>query len=264
MDGTLTVALAQVEGSTDPERNLETAHRYAEVAVQRGAHLLVFPEMFMGLPGSGRPPMHFVRQIGAEFFTQLGAVAKAWGIAMAAGGWEASPDPQLAYNTAVVLSPHGERLTTYRKLHLFDALNVRESDTMRPGDSPPSVVSIRGLRVGVTVCYDLRFPEIFRYLADQEAELVLVLSAWYQGSFKEDHWLTLLRARAIENTFYVAGCNLIGSAFCGRSSVFDPFGVCVASAAEGEDCVVANISITRVQSVRKKLPCLENRRRDVW
>ncbi len=263
MNGTLTVALAQVEGSGDVGRNLETARRLAHTARKRGADLLVFPEMFMGLPSQDHPPVRYVRETSVDFVGELAAVAKQFKIAVVAGVWEASPDPERVFNTAVFVDADGKVRAGYRKLHLFDALNVRESDTMVAGDALPPVVSLREVRVGLAICYDLRFPELFRSLADAGAELVLVPSAWYQGSMKEDHWLTLLRARAIENTFYTAGCNLIGKAFCGRSSVFDPFGVPVASATEGEDCLITSVSTERVRAVRAKLPSLRHRRKDL-
>ncbi|MEJ5366444.1 MAG: carbon-nitrogen hydrolase family protein [Desulfosoma sp.] len=264
MDVVVTLAVAQVEGSPDPARNLETARRHAQAAAEEGAKILVLPEMFMGLPSPGHPPVRLLRDTAVNFVDELARTAQSFGMSIVAGIWEPSPDPDRVYNTAVILGPEGETLAAYRKLHLFDALNVRESKTMVAGDQPPPVVSIHGLRVGLAICYDLRFPELFRYLADQGAEAVLVPSAWYQGSMKEDHWLTLLRARAIENTFYVAGCNLIGASFCGRSTIFDPFGVPVASAGEGEDLVSARISSQRVRSVRQKLPSLQNRRKDLF
>ena len=104
--------------------------------------------------------------------------------------------------------------------------------------------------------YDLRFPELFRYLALQGADLIIVPAAWYAGTLKEDHWLTLLRARAIENTCYVAGVNLTGPVFCGRSVVFDPFGVVVADAGENVKLLVAQLDPERVKEVRTKLPTL--------
>jgi len=264
MDVSLALALAQVEGNPDPARNLEKARRYAEMASENGAQILVFPEMFMALPSAGRPPAQIVRDTPVDFPAELGALAKAAHLTIVAGLWEPSAHPERVYNTAVLFGPDGAIRAKYRKLHLFDALSVRESDTMLPGDQRPPVVPVHGVRVGIAICYDLRFPEIFRNLADQGADVALVPSAWYQGSVKEDHWLTLLRARAIENTFYVAGCNLIGNAFCGRSSVFDPFGIPIASASEGEDCVLARIYSARIQSVREKLPSLQHRRKDIF
>ncbi|MEJ5348776.1 MAG: carbon-nitrogen hydrolase family protein [Desulfosoma sp.] len=264
MDVTLTIALAQVQGSSDPFQNLEKAHHLAARAAQSGTKLLVFPEMFMGLPKGDQTPVSLARHGYANFLKHLSSIAIDSGLNILAGIWEPSPDSHRAYNTAVLVDTQGKLLATYRKLHLFDALNVRESDTMKPGDAPPFVVSVEGFRVGVAICYDLRFPEVFRYLADQGAQLIVVPAGWYQGSVKEELWLTLLQARAVENTVYIAGCNLIGHAFCGRSTVFDPFGIPIATAIEGEDCIIAVVSSARLRAVREKLPCLENRRRDLF
>jgi deaminated glutathione amidase len=136
--------------------------------------------------------------------------------------WEKVPGHDKVYNVLAVFDPNGELATVYRKLHLFDALSVRESDRMLAGQAPPPVVSICGVKVGLAICYDIRFPELVRYLARQGAELLLVPAAWYAGPLKEDHWLTLLRARAIENTCYAAGAVLTGKSFIGRSAAFDP------------------------------------------
>jgi predicted amidohydrolase len=263
MTDAVTVALAQVEGRPDPAANLEMAGRLGKEAVRRGATLVVFPEMFMALPGKDRPPSLLARE-SATFLDGMARLARRLGAAVVFGLWEPSPDPERAYNTAAAVGPDGSLLSRYRKVHLFDALNVRESDTMAPGAAPPEVFSFRGVRMGVAICYDLRFPEIFRRLSNEGADLVIVPSAWYQGILKEDHWWTLLRARAIENTCYTAGCNLVGGAFCGRSAVFDPFGVPTASAGEGEDLILAEISPRRVAEVRRKLPALEHRRRDLF
>lgn len=264
MNDTLTVALAQVVGSGDPARNLEKARRFAHMACEKGAGLLVFPEMYMGLPSQDHPPVRFVREPSTDFVGELATIAANFQTAVVAGVWEPSPDPERVFNTAVFIDAQGRLKATYRKLHLFNAFAVRESDTMVPGDAPPPVVSLKGLRVGLALCYDLRFPELFRFLAEKGADLVLVPSAWYQGSMKEEHWLTLLRARAVENTYYTAGCNLIGKTFCGRSAVFDPFGVPVACATEDEDCLITLVSAERVRAVRAKLPSLRHRRKDLF
>ncbi len=264
MGTTLSIVLAQVEASVDPAANLEQAGRIARRAADAGADLVVFPEMFMGLPAADRPPAVIAAEDGGAFTEGLAAVAAATGLFVVSGGWEPGPDRRRAYNTARIVSPAGQTVASYRKLHLFDALNVRESDTMAPGDAPPPVVEVAGVRIGLAICYDLRFPELFRSLADRGARLVLVPSAWYQGPMKEVHWLTLLRARAIENAVYVAGCNLIGARFCGSSAVFDPFGVVLAGAGEAEALVQATVDIERLEAVRQKLPSLQHRRRDLF
>jgi deaminated glutathione amidase len=260
MKNEFVIAMAQVEPSPHPRANLEKARRMADRAAGRGADLLVFPEMFMGLPTPERPPARIAAEDGGEFFEGLTAVASAAGLFIAAGCWEAGPGSRRAYNVARIVSPQGQAVAAYRKVHLFDALSVRESDTMAPGDALPPVVEIAGIRVGVAICYDLRFPELFRLLALNGAQLVVVPSAWYQGPVKELHWTTLLQARAIENTLYVAGCNLVGASFCGRSALFDPFGIQAIGAGEEPALIIGAIDPERIRAVRKKLPSLENRR----
>lgn len=263
MQTNLTIALAQLEIVTDPAVNYSKAEIFARQASLQGADIIVFPEMFMGLPAPDRPPIKIVENDGGTFIERLKTLSSEMDLSITAGCWEDSQDSQRVYNTIYTIFPEGRTVATYRKIHLFDALSVSESDTMVPGNALPPVVEIAGFRIGFAICYDLRFPELFRYLSRQGAQLVIVPSAWYQGPMKEDHWLTLLRARAIENTFYVAGCNLIGPSFCGRSSLFDPFGVQLASAGEEETLLIGKINTDRIDVVRQKLPCLLNRRSDL-
>lgn len=260
----LNIALAQLENTVDPTSNLEKARRFARQAVSQGADMLIFPEMFMALAEPDTPLAKIVEKDNGSFVEGLKALAIETGLTITSGCWEASKSDAHVYNTSYTLSPDGNTLAAYRKVHLFDALNKRESDLVMPGDERPPVIDIAGLRVGFATCYDLRFPEMFRYLAGQGAQLIIMPSAWYQGSMKETHWLTLLAARAVENTIYVAGCNLIGPGFCGRSAVFDPFGVQLANAGEAETLLIEKISTERIDSVREKLPCLKNQRSDLF
>ena len=257
------VALAQVTASRQKAENLDRARRFVEEAAGSGALLVVFPEMFMALPSGERKPADLAEPLDGPFVGALREQAREFGVAIVAGIWEASEDPAKPYNTAVAIDARGRVAAAYRKLHLFDALNVRESATMRPGAAPPPVWELGGMKLGLAICYDLRFPELFRFLAEQGAELVILPSAWYAGSLKEDHWLTLLRARAIENTAYMAGANQTGGPFCGRSAAFDPFGVMLADAGEREGLVFFDVRRERIHEVRDKLPSLAHRRRDV-
>jgi deaminated glutathione amidase len=260
MKSTLHIAMAQLETTPDPRANLEKAKVLAGEASRRGAHLLVFPEMYMGLPLPDRSPADIIREDGGRFMEGLKTLSMETKLFITAGGWEPCSDDRLAHNTLYTVSPEGKTVASYRKIHLFNALNVRESDTMMPGDIPPPLLTMAGIKVGFATCYDLRFPELFRYLAVQGAELIIVPSAWYQGPVKEDHWITLLRARAIENTLYVAGCNLVGPSFCGRSGLYDPFGIQLSGAGEVEALIMGQIDIDRIHAVREKLPSLANRR----
>ena len=218
MKGTIPIALAQTKGSPDPGQNLQTARDRTREAARRGARIIVFPEMFMALPKKETPLSAVAEPLDGPFGTALAGMAKENDLWLAAGVWERIPGSDRVHNVAVLISPSGELATAYRKLHLFDALSVRESDRMAPGDAPPQVVEAEGLRIGLSICYDLRFPELYRCLSDQGADLILAPSAWYAGPLKEDHWRTLLKARAIENTCYVAGANLAGGPFSARST----------------------------------------------
>ncbi len=261
----LTIALAQTPVSRDPEENLAVASRHARKAAARGADLLVFPEMFMARPQEGKPLAEAAQPLDGAFVRSLADMAKEHRLAIASGIWETVPgEKERAGNVAVVLGPDGEILARYQKIHLFDALSIRESDRMTGGDTPPPVFNLKGMTVGMAICYDLRFPELFRNLAARGADVVIVPAAWYSGPLKEDHWLTLLRARAIENTMYVAGASLCGPPFAARSAVFDPFGVMLADAGEAEFLLTARLERSRIDEVRAKLPALDHVRHDIF
>lgn len=261
----MNLILVQTETTPDKSQNLKRATAILrDLPAGSEPSLVVFPEMYMALPTKDLPLHEHAEALDGPFVTGLARAAAESRVHVACGVWEESPEPQRVYNTLVVLGPDGRLAASYRKLHLFDALSVRESDRMVAGAELPPVISIGGVRTGFAICYDLRFPELFRDLAARDAELVVLPSAWYAGPFKEDHWSTLLRARAIENTMFVAGANLTTPVFCGRSAVYDPFGVPVAAAGEGAGFVNVTIDPARVLEVREKLPSLRHRRRGLY
>ena len=261
------IAMAQVEPSPDAPANLEKARAIADKAAAREADLLVFPEMVMGLPAPERPPARIAAEHGGAFAEGLAAVARQSGIAVAAGCWEEGPRTGRAYNVARIFSREGKEVAAYRKIHLFDALSVRESDTMASGNLLPPVVELAGVRVGVAICYDLRFPELFRYLALQGAQVIVVPSAWYQGPVKEVHWTILLQARAIENQMFVIGCNRSrmrkGPVF-GFSQAVDPHGRVLAEAGTSEAMLIVDVDEAMVREARQDFPVFRNRRKDVY
>ncbi|GAK54998.1 hypothetical protein U27_01829 [Candidatus Vecturithrix granuli] len=257
------LALAQLPISPNPEDNIAAAQRFATTASEQNATILAFPEMFMALPRKNVALATVAEPLDGPFVTALQDLARKHHLYVVAGVWERIPQEERVGNVIVMLSPQGELLTAYRKLHLFDALNVRESDTMIAGKTLPEVIPVADFKIGLAICYDLRFPELFRYLAFQGANAILLPSAWYAGTLKEDHWLTLLRARAIENTCYVAAVNAISSSFCGRSAAFDPFGVQIADAGEQEQILIVELQAERLHNVRAKLPVLAHVRSDL-
>src|SRR5215467_3173456 len=223
------IALCQLPISPDPAINLGRVAQAVASAARQGADLAVFPEATQARFGSDLREL--AEPLDGEFGTGLAELAREAGVALVAGVFEPAPDGRV-YNTAVAYSGSGELVAAYRKIHMFDALGERESALVAPG-SKLVVADLAGIRVGFATCYDIRFPELFRALVARGAELIVVPGAWAAGLFKEEHWVTLVRARAIENTVWVAAaCQVPDSSApptraptgIGRSLLIDPMG----------------------------------------
>ncbi|MFI7483175.1 carbon-nitrogen hydrolase family protein [Kocuria sp. M1R5S2] len=254
------IAVGQFAPTADTAENLRTVRRLAERAAAAGAELVVFPEEAMfaeRLLGGDFDDL--VLRGWSGFVQELSFVAARTGVAVIAGGYEPSADGR-PYNTLVAVDGQGAILGTYRKLHLYDAFRHRESDRIRPGDKGVTVVRIAGFAVGMITCYDLRFPELCRAVVDAGAELLTIPAAWFAGEHKVDHWRALLKARAIENTVWVAAADTCSEHTVGRSAVLDPMGVVVAEAGEDETVLTADITRERIDEVREVVPVLANRR----
>ena len=223
-------------------------------------------------------PMLLIMGLGAqmviwddEFCAELAAACAAADVAAVAGVFEPASDGRV-YNTAVAFSRSGDLVASYRKLHLFDALGQRESDLVAAGDDVV-VTSLAGVTVGLQICYDIRFPELTRALAVGGASLVTVSAAWQAGLFKEEHWVTLLRARAIENTVWIAAVGQVpdpdakptrAPTGVGRSMLIDPLGVVRCDLGPSAGVAVVNADMSLVETVRATLPSLANRRADLF
>src|SRR5215467_15845791 len=258
------IALAQFSAGPDKESNLRRMVGLTAEAAGAGAGVVLFPECSMARlpPDVGLAPV--AEPLDGQFVSELAAAARRHGMAVVAGVYESIPGDDHVFNTAVVLDAEGARLGAYRKTHLFDAFGYRESDRMRQGDGEALSFITGGIVFGVEICYDVRFPELSRHLAARGAEVVLLPAAWVHGPLKESHWEVLVRARAIENTVYVAAAGLAGRPHSGCSMLVDPMGVVVASASELEGLVVGGIDLDRVHTVRRTNPSLENARLDVY
>jgi predicted amidohydrolase len=262
------VALGQLPVSSDPHVNLGRVAAAAADAAARGAQLAVFPE---GTQARFSVDLRAVAEpLDGPFCDGLAAAARSAGIAIVAGLFEPGPDGRV-FNTTVGVSPAGELVAVYRKLHLFDALGHRESDEVAPGDDLV-VADLGGLRVGFMTCYDVRFPELARALASRGAELLVLPAAWAAGPFKEEHWVTLVRARAIENTIWVAAAGQVpdpaerptrAPTGIGRSMLVDPMGVVRIDLGPAAGLGVGEVDTAVTASVRAALPCLVNRREDI-
>jgi len=255
------LALAQIKLSDDKKRNLDKALSFIEQASD--CDLIVLPEMLMGKRTADNELFHMAEDVkDGEFATSLLAAAKEYNVSVCACLWEESGS-ELVYNTAMVYGASGNILAKYRKLHLFDALSVKESDHMLRGESLPPVFKCGDIVCGLSICYDLRFPEVYRSLVRRGADLFVIPAAWYAGVRKVEHLHTLLSARALENTSYCACANLCEDSFSGHSAAFAPFGEMAGSLNETEGLVKVDINISYIKHIRAALPCLENFRDDI-
>ncbi|MED4203688.1 carbon-nitrogen hydrolase family protein [Neobacillus mesonae] len=261
------VATAQLTTSTDKKANLEKALEYIAKAKSAGADFVILPEFYMVLatPESGLLPADAAEPLDGPFVTALAKAAKENEIYVVCGVYESKEDdPKRAFNTTVFIDRSGRIVQAYRKTHLYDAFKYKESDTIIPGDSEYQVVETEFGKIGLLVCYELRFPEIARQLVLQGADVLFIPAGWVKGPLKEDHWQTLLRARAIENTVFVCGANLVGDIFTGRSITVDPMGIILSSGGEEEALILSDIDLNRIERVREKLPSVANRRPECY
>ncbi len=264
-----TIALAQLEIERgDLEGNVDRAVTAVSRAADRGVDLVCLPELFTVGYFAFDLYERCAEPLEGETFTRLADAAADHGVAVLAGSIvedlaetrSETPAPDGLANTAALFDADGERRLVYRKHHLFGYDSI-ENELLVPGERLETA-AIGGFTVGVTTCYDLRFPELYRELTDRGADLVLVPSAWPYPRI--EHWETLSRSRAIENQCYVATIN--GSAtfgdatLLGRSTVYDPWGVALASSGDGPALVTAELDPTTVESIREEFPALRDRR----
>jgi predicted amidohydrolase len=255
----LRIALGQFEATRDKASN---AARIADLTVRAaaaGARLVVFPEAAMVAVGESEPLWDAAEPLDGHFVSGLRDLAARQRIGIVCGVFEPA-DGERVFNTAVAVTPDGGLAAAYRKIHLYDAFAERESDRVAPGAGELGVWEQDGTRLGLMTCYDLRFPELARQLIDAGTEALVLPAAWVRGLLKETHWEVLVRARAIENTVWVAACGAVGPRYCGGSMVVDPMGVTVARAGEVEQLVVADLCRERLEQVRHLNPSLRNRR----
>ena len=251
---TLRVALVQQAADLDPDVN---RGRLAEL-VPAGADLVVLPEAYARDFGeAGSDVSAFAEPVDGPFATEVAKVAAARGTTVVAGMFEPGKDPGRPFNTLVV---RGSVEAAYRKIHLYDSFGYRESDRLTAGEIEPAVVQVGGFGVGLMTCYDLRFPEMARALVDRGAEVLVVPAAWVAGPRKVEHWRTLARARAIENTVFVVAVGQPGPRYSGHSLVVDPLGDVLAEAGDGPEILTSTLDREVLDQARRTNPSLANRR----
>jgi predicted amidohydrolase len=266
---TLRVALVQLDAGDDVELNIATATALADEAAAGGARFVALPEyvQFRGPDDGYRASARPVPGPWTEPFAAVARARAAWILVGSLA--ERSDDPARPFNTSVLVAPDGSIAARYRKIHLFD-VDVengpadRESDRASSGDRAV-IADVDGILFGLSICYDLRFPELYRALALAGAG-VLTVPANFTERTGRDHWEILLRARAIENGAYVLAPAQVGGppgrpAF-GRSMIVDPWGTVIAQAADRVGIVTAELDLARVRFIRRQIPALANRRPD--
>jgi deaminated glutathione amidase len=266
------VAVVQLNSQDDLAANLDRVRHWIAHAAGSGAQLVALPENFAFMGEEARRRELAERLDGAFPGTILSALAESaskHGVWVLGGGMpEVSSDPARPYNTSLLVDPRGDIAATYRKLHLFDVTlpdgtSYRESATTSAG-ADVVTAEILGTRLGMSICYDVRFPELFRRLANEGARVVAVPSSFTVPTGK-DHWHPLMRARAIENQAYVLapaqhGKHPRGRQTYGKSLVVDPWGEVIAQCSEGEGFAVAALDFAYQDRVRTALPCLLHRK----
>ncbi len=275
-DGIVRAAVLQMNTGEDVEANVQSALDLVDEAAGRGARLLVLPEKFHYL-GAGEGVARARQSLDGPLLGRLSEAAARHEVYLVAGSiWEEIAGETRTYNASVLLGPDGRRLAVYRKIHMFDVevggQAYRESDSCAPGDEAvavkapsawPGTGASAEVVVGLTICYDLRFPELYRAVADLGASIVTVPAAFTMTTGR-DHWHVLVRARAIENQVYMVAANQTGRdgrglESYGRSVIVDPWGVVLAQAPDRVGVAVADLDLGYLRRVRTSLPSLANR-----
>lgn len=261
-------AAIQMTSVPDLEKNLVQAEELIEVAVRQGVELVSLPENFSFL-GDEATKILQADAIAQKSEKFLKTMAQRFQVTMLGGGFPVPVETGRVYNTALLIAPNGQELARYQKVHLFDVNlpdgnTYRESSTVMAGSQFPSVYSSETLgTLGLSVCYDVRFPELYRHLAHKGADILFVPAAFtaYTG---KDHWQVLLQARAIENTCYVIAPAQTGQHYSlrqshGHAMIIDPWGVILADAGDEPGVAIAEINPVRLEQIRRQMPSLQHR-----
>ena len=260
-------AIVQFKASTNKETNLKKILNYILKAAQNKATLVAFPEFMMFYTAASQTPKKLAslaETINGNFVTTIANTAKENQIQVIGSFYEKSTKKDRVYDTSFIIDKSGKVISTYRKIHLYDALGFRESDKMTSGSKIAKPVTTSIGKVGMMICYDLRFPEMSRSLAAAGSEILVVPSAWVKGYMKEEHCLTINKTRAIENGCYVIAPDQVGNIYCGRSIVVDPYGKILLDMKKKQGIGYVNIELKKIKQIRKMLPLLKHRRTDVY
>ncbi len=261
------VAIVQFKASTNKNHNLKKILNYIDKAAKKGAKLCAFPEFMMFYTSSSQSPSQLAslaETINGDFVKTIANAAKKNSISVVGTFYEKSKKKNRVYDTSFLVNKSGKIISTYRKIHLYDALGFSESKKMAPGSKIAKPKKTNIGTIGMLICYDLRFPEMSRSLASSGTEILVAPSAWVKGEMKEEHWITINKTRAIENGCYLIAPDQVGNIYCGRSIVVDPYGKILLDMKKRQGIGFVNISLDMVKKTRRALPLLKNRRTDIY
>ena len=257
------VGIVQFKASINKDENLKKIISYVTKAASKNATLCAFPEFMMLYTKSSQTAKELAdlsETINGNFISTIAKAAKENHIQVVGSFYEKSKKNNRVYDTSFVINNLGKVISTYRKIHLYDALGFKESKKMMPGSKIAKPVATSIGKIGMMICYDLRFPEMSRILALAGSEVLIVPSAWVKGPMKEEHWITINKTRAIENGCYVIAPDQVGNIYCGRSLVVDPYGKILLDMKKKQGISFVDIDLKKVKQIRKVLPLLKNRR----
>jgi deaminated glutathione amidase len=263
-------AIVQMKSSVDKELNLVHSLKLINEAAKKKARLICFPEFQMAYspPEQKSESLHKIAEkITGNFVSTLSNSAKQNRINVIATLYEiinTNDKNHKVFDTGVIINELGKLQSIYRKVHLYDALGFKESKKLLAGSiiEKPSKTSVG--KLGLLICYDMRFPEISRILTVNGADILVSPSAWVAGFMKREHWEIMVRARAIENGVYVLAPNQVGNIYCGHSMAIDPFGATIIDMENREGIEFIDIDSSKIDTTRRTLPLLMNRRTDVY
>lgn len=263
-------AIVQMKSSVDKELNLAHSLKLINEASMKKARLICFPEFQMAYspPEQKSESLHKIAEkITGNFVSTLSNSAKQNRITVIATLYEiinTNDKNHKVFDTGVIINELGKLQTIYRKVHLYDALGFKESKKLLAGSiiEKPSKTSVG--KLGLLICYDMRFPEISRILTVNGANILVSPSAWVAGFMKREHWEIMVKARAIENGVYVLAPNQVGNIYCGHSMAVDPFGATIVDMENREGIEFIDIDCSKIDTTRRTLPLLTNRRTDVY
>ena len=261
------IAVVQFKASTEKKKNLPKILDYIKMAAKNHADMCTFPEYMMfytPLTQSAKQLAQQAETIKGDFVSAVAKCAKENSISVVGTMYEKSRKKDRVYDTSFIVNKNGKVIGKYRKIHLYDALGFKESSKMSSGSLIPMPTKTSVGKLGMMICYDLRFPEMSRTLASAGTEILVAPSAWVNGPMKEEHWLTLNKSRAIENGCYVIAPDHLGHVYSGRSLAVDPYGRILLDMKKRQGIGYVNISLENVHKTRKKLPLLKNRRTDIY